>query len=272
LHFLAILPDLPVFPVLPAMLIDTHCHLADPAYAPDRAEVLERAWAAGVARVVVVGESRASAERALQLAAEEARLVATAGIHPHDARDWSSDSAAWLREILRNPHVVALGETGLDFHYDHSPRADQRRAFEAQLALAAEVGKPAVIHAREADDEVAAVLADFPAVCAILHSFSSGMGLLRAGLVLRHYVSFSGMVTFKNWRLDDAIRETPLDRLLLETDGPYLAPVPYRGKRNEPGFVRQVAERVAVVRGMPVEDLIAATGENAGRVFRIQER
>jgi TatD DNase family protein len=251
------------------LLIDTHCHLADPAYAPDRAEVLDRAWEAGVARVVVIGESRENAEAAVTMASAEPRLIATAGIHPHEARAWNSESEAWLRDILRNPRVVAVGETGLDFHYDHSPRSDQYRAFEAQLALAVEFRKPAIIHAREADDDVAAVLAAHPEVTAILHSFSSGRGLLRAGLVLRHYVSFSGMVTFKSWRLDDAILETPLDRLLLETDGPYLAPVPYRGKRNEPAFVRQVAERVAVVRGMSVEELIAATGENAGRVFRL---
>jgi TatD DNase family protein len=252
------------------LLIDSHCHLADSVYAPDRAEVLERAWAAGVSRVVVIGESRESAEAALAMASAEPRLLATAGIHPHDARGWSSDSEAWLRALLRDPRVVAVGETGLDFHYDHSPRVQQHRAFEAQLALAVEAGKPAIIHAREADDEVAAVLAAHPEVTAILHSFSSGLGLLRAGLVLRHYVSFSGMVTFKNWRLDDAILETPLDRLLLETDGPYLAPMPYRGKRNEPAFVRQVAERVAAVRGISVEDLIEATGQNAGRVFGLK--
>ena len=252
------------------MLIDTHCHLADQAYAADRPKVLERAWAVGVERVVVIGESRSRAEAALAMAAAEPRLVATAGVHPHDAREWNSESEAWLRELLRNPRVVAVGETGLDFHYDYSPRADQHRAFEAQLALAAEAGKPAVIHARDADDDVAAVLAHHPEVTAILHSFSSGMGLLRAGLVLRHYVSFSGMVTFKNWHLDDAVREIPLDRLLVETDSPYLAPVPHRGKRNEPGFVRQVAERVAAVRGMPLDALIAATGENATRVFELK--
>jgi TatD DNase family protein len=252
------------------MLIDTHCHLGDPAYAPDLPDVLERAWSAGVSRVVVIGESRTSAESALAMAAAEPRLVATAGIHPHDAHGWNSESEAWLREVLRDSRVVALGETGLDFHYDHSPRSLQHRAFEAQLGLAAEAAKPAVIHAREADDDVASILAAHPDVTAILHSFSSGIGLLRAGLVLRHYVSFSGMVTFKNWRLDDAIRETPLDRLLLETDGPYLAPVPHRGKRNEPAFVRQVAERVAVVRGMSVEEVIAVTGDNARRVFHLQ--
>jgi TatD DNase family protein len=252
------------------LLIDTHCHLADPAFGPDRPEVLDRAWAAGVGRVVVIGESRSSAEAALAMAAAEPRLSASAGVHPHNAREWNSEAEAWLRELLRDPRVVAVGETGLDFHYDHSTRSDQHRAFEAQLALAAETGKPAVIHAREADDEVAAILARHPEVITILHSFSGGMGLLRAGLVLRHYVSFSGMVTFKNWRLDDAVRETPLDRLLLETDSPYLAPVPYRGKRNEPGFVRAVAERVAAVRGMPIDQLIAATGENAARVFGLK--
>jgi TatD DNase family protein len=204
------------------------------------------------------------------MAGLDQRLVATAGIHPHDARLWGADSEAWLRDVCRDPGVVAVGEIGLDYHYDHSPRPAQHRAFEAQLALAAETGKPAIIHAREADDDVAATLASQPGITAILHSFSSGMGLLRAGLLLRHYVSFSGMVTFKNWSLDDAIRETPLDRLLLETDGPYLAPVPHRGKRNEPAFVRQVAERVAVVRGMTVDELIAATGANAERVFQLQ--
>jgi TatD DNase family protein len=254
------------------MLIDTHCHLADPVFGPDRAEVLDRAWSAGVARVVVIGESLANAEAALAMAATDGRILATAGVHPHDARTWSPDIEARLRELLADQRIVAVGEMGLDFHYDHSPKSDQHRAFEAQLALAIEFRKPAVIHARDADDAVTAMLATHPGVTAILHSFSSGMGLLRAGLVLRHYVSFSGMITFKSWGLDDAIRETPLDRLLLETDAPYLAPVPHRGKRNEPAFVRHVAERVAAVRGMAVEELIAVTGENAERVFNFGKR
>jgi TatD DNase family protein len=252
------------------MLIDSHCHLADPAYDTDRSLVLDRAWAAGVRRVVVIGESRASAGRALELARAEPRLASTAGVHPHAAGEWDAAADDWLRAMVRETRVVAVGETGLDYHYDHASPAAQRRAFEAQLAIAADCGKPAVIHAREADDEVAAILADHTNVTVILHSFSSGMGLLRAGLVHSHYVSFSGMVTFKNWRLDEAILETPLDRLLVETDGPYLAPVPHRGKRNEPAFVRHVAERIAVVRGLQVEELIAITGENADRVFQLQ--
>ena len=219
---------------------------------------------------MVIGESRERAEAARAMAAVEPRLFATAGVHPHDAHAWSTDSEQWLRELLHDPHIVAVGETGLDFHYDHSPRSLQHRAFEAQLALAAEARKPAIIHAREADEDVAAILAGHPDVPVILHSFSSGMALLRAGLVLRHYVSFSGMVTFKNWALDDAILETPLDRLLLETDGPYLAPAPHRGKRNEPGFVRHVAERIALVREMAIDELIQVTGENARRVFQLE--
>jgi TatD DNase family protein len=249
------------------MLTDTHCHLADPAYDADRDEVLARAWAAGVARVVVIGESPAAADRALALAVADRRLSATAGLHPHEASTWEPAVEQWLRERLRHPRVVAAGEMGLDYHYDHSPRDAQRRAFAAQLALAGEAGKPAVIHAREADEDVASMLREQPGVRAILHSFSSGPSLLRAGLALRHYVSFSGMVTFRSWRLDHAILETPLDRLLLETDGPYLAPVPHRGKRNEPAFVRHVAERIADLRGVTVEELIALTGANAVRVF-----
>jgi TatD DNase family protein len=250
------------------MLIDTHCHLADSDYDADRAEVLTRAWAAGLARIVVIGASQESAERALALAAGEPRLSVTAGVHPHDASAWSEATAVWLRAALRRPEVVAAGEMGLDYHYDHSPRPQQRSVFEAQLALARAAGQPVVIHAREADDDVAAVLRAHPDVPAILHSFSGGPGLLRAGLDLRHYVSFSGMVTFKNWRLDQAVRDVPLDRVLVETDGPYLAPVPHRGKRNEPAFVRHVAERIAAVRGLPVDDVIRASAANAARVFR----
>jgi TatD DNase family protein len=252
------------------LLIDTHCHLADPAYAPDLPDILDRAWAAGVERVVVVGESPRRAEAAFALASIEPRLAATAGLHPHEAQRWSADTESWLRTFLQQPQVVAVGETGLDYHYDHSPRSLQQRAFEAQLALAAQVGKPAIIHAREADDDVASILAAHSEVTAVLHSFSSGAGLLRAGLVLRHYVSFSGMVTFKSWSLDDAIRETPLDRLLLETDGPYLAPVPHRGKRNEPAFIGHVAQRLAEVLGLSVEELIAITGRNACQVFGLR--
>ncbi len=252
------------------MLVDTHCHLADPAYEADREAVLARAAEAGVAAVIVIGETPENAERAAALAATHPWLAATAGLHPHEASRWDAAMAEWLANALHAPRVVAAGEMGLDYHYDHSPRDVQRAAFDAQLGIAADAGKPAIIHARDADADVAAALRAHPRAIAILHSFSSGSGLLRAGVDMGHYVSFSGMVTFRSWRLDDAIRATPLDRLLIETDGPYLAPVPYRGKRNEPGYVRLVAERIAQVLGLDVGELIARTGENAARVFGLE--
>jgi TatD DNase family protein len=248
------------------MLVDTHCHLGDVAYAADRDEVAARAWAAGVSHVVVIGESPASADAALALAADP-RCSATAGVHPHIASEWTRASASWLSERLADARVVAAGEMGLDYHYEHSPRALQQQAFDEQLALAASAGKPAVIHAREADDDVAALLRAHPQTVCILHSFSSGMGLCRAGIALGHYVSFSGMITFRSWQLDDAIRETPRDRLLIETDGPYLAPVPHRGTRNEPAFVARVADRLGAVLGVSGAEAAALTAENARRVF-----
>src|SRR5881396_2829703 len=205
------------------MLIDTHCHLGDAAFDPDRDAVLERAREAGVGHVVVVGTTVEDSERALALARALPGLSATSGVHPHEAKTWSPQAAARLETLLALPEVVAVGETGLDYHYDHSPRDAQRRAFEAQLTLAREVRKPVVVHAREADDDVAAMLrgADTPVV---LHSFSSGPGVFEAGMAIAAYFSFSGMITFKNWTMTDRLTACPPDRLLVETDGPYLAP------------------------------------------------
>jgi len=249
------------------VLVDSHCHLGDPAYAGDLGEVIDRARAAGVGHIVTVGESVGAAARAREIARDYAGVSATAGIHPHVARDWNPASAAWLVECLAAPEVVAAGEMGLDYHYDHSPRDVQRVVFDEQLGIAARAGKPAVIHAREADADVAAILNNHPTATVILHSFSSGPELLDAGLALDAYVSFSGMITFRSWTADDLVRRVPLDRLLVETDGPYLAPVPHRGKRNEPAFAREVAGRLAVIRGLDPPDCIALTGANAARCF-----
>src|SRR5689334_7388967 len=177
-------------------VVDAHCHLGDPAFAPDLDAVLGRARAAGVAHVVVVGGSLAESERAATLARTCPGLSATAGIHPHEARHWSADAAARLTDLLALPEVVAVGETGLDYHYDHSPRDAQRRAFEAQLALAADVRKPAVVHARDADADMASMLAGIGATV-VLHSFSSGSRVFEAGRAIEAYFSFSGMITFK---------------------------------------------------------------------------
>ncbi len=249
------------------MLIDTHCHLGAEAFAADTPEVLERARVAGVGHIVVVGESPSAAARALALVDRFPGLSATAGVHPHEANSWSEASEAWLTDQLRDPRVVAAGEMGLDYHYDHAPREVQRAVFDRQLGLATALGRPVVIHAREADEDVAAILRNHPRATVILHSFSSGPGLLRAALEDGHYVSFSGMVTFRNWGRDDVIRAVPADRLLVETDAPYLAPVPERGHRNEPAFVRHTAVRLADVRGVSPEQLIRESGVNAARVF-----
>lgn len=249
------------------MLVDTHCHLADSAFAPDREAVLLRAREAGVEHVVVVGENPERADEAMALARHHSGLSATAGLHPHEASRWSPTLAEELARRLADPVVVAAGEMGLDYHYEYSPRAAQRAAFDAQLALAKAAARPAVIHAREADADVASALRAHPDTVAILHSFSSGMDLLQTAVALGHYVSFSGMVTFRSWSLDAAIREVPSDRLLLETDAPYLAPVPHRGHRNEPAHVRRVAERIAEVRQVPLADLLTQTGQNARNVF-----
>ena len=217
--------------------------------------------------VVVVGESPERADQAIALARADPSLSATAGLHPHEASRWSPALAEALAQRLADPVVVAAGEMGLDYHYEYSPRAVQRVAFDAQLGLAHAAERPAVIHAREADADVASALRAHPNTLAILHSFSSGPDLLRTALALGHYVSFSGMVTFRSWSLDAAIREVPWERLLLETDSPYLAPVPHRGQRNEPAHVRRVAERIAEVRQVSVADLLAQTGRNARDVF-----
>jgi len=250
-------------------LIDTHCHLADPAFDADRDAVLARAAAAGIAHVVVIGESVAGSERAAALARGRPGLSATAGVHPHEARTWSADAATRMRELLTTPEVVAVGETGLDYHYLHSSRDAQRTAFEAQLMIAADLDKPVVVHARDADADMAALLRALgprPPVV-VLHSFSSGDAVWDAGMAIGAYFSFSGMITFKNWTLTGRLAECPPDRLLVETDAPYLAPVPHRGRRNEPGFVRDVAERAAALRGESLDALAERTTANAQRCF-----
>ncbi len=231
--------------------------------------MLARAAAAGIAHVVVIGESLAGSDRAVALARATQGLSATAGVHPHEARTWSAEVEQRVRALLASPEAVAVGETGLDYHYMHSSRETQRAAFAAQLQLAADLGKPVVVHARDADDDMATMLRELgknPPVV-VLHSFSSGDDVWDAGLSIGAYFSFSGMITFKSFAHTGRLAVCPSDRLLFETDAPYLAPVPHRGQRNEPGFVRDVAERAATMRGETFEALARRTTENARRCF-----
>ncbi len=250
------------------MLVDTHCHLGDAAFEADRPAVVARAAGAGVTHVVIVADSVAATERAVALARTHG-LSATAGVHPHEAKTWSTASAAAVADRAAEPEVVAIGETGLDYHYDFSPRDAQRRAFADQLRLAADRKLPVVIHARDADDDVAAMLAEHGAAvpALVLHSFSSGPALFEAGLSVGAYFGFSGMVTFKNWPHGHDVTACPADRLLVETDAPYLAPVPHRGRRNEPAFVAHVAERVARLRETDLASVAELTSQNAARCF-----
>ena len=252
---------------LDPVLIDTHCHLGDPAFAPDRDEVVSRMRAAGVGRALVVESVTAGLKDTLAWAAQEMEIGVATACHPHDARLWSPTLSSTLRTSWGLPSVLAIGEIGLDYHYDFSPRDVQRVVFAEQLAVAVELGKPAVIHAREADDDVIAILRDQPRATIILHSFSSGTRLRDAGLEAGWCFSFSGMVTFNSWRQDDTVRAVPADRLLIETDSPYLAPAPHRGKRNEPAFVVEVARKIAALRDVSFEEIAAVTTANAERLF-----
>jgi TatD DNase family protein len=250
-------------------LVDAHCHLGDAAFDGDRPAVLARAAAAGLGHIVVIGESLAGSTRAATLARAHAGLSATAGVHPHEAAAWDGTMPGKLRELLQAPELVAVGETGLDYHYEHAPRPAQRAAFEGQLAIAADLKKPVVIHAREADDDMAALLREWgdrvPAL--VLHSFAGSRALFTAGMDVGAYFSFSGMITFKNWRPAVPASQCPEDKLLVETDAPYLAPVPHRGHRNEPAFVPDIVTALARQRGMSPDVLARQTFDNASRVF-----
>ncbi|HET9066822.1 MAG TPA: TatD family hydrolase [Gemmatimonadales bacterium] len=246
--------------------IDTHCHLGDPAFAEDRVDVMARMRTAGVGRALVIESELARLDTTRGWLAHHPELALATGCHPHDATAWDAALRARLQGLWQGG-VVGAGEMGLDYHYDHAPRAIQRRVFSEQLALAVEVGLPVIIHAREADADVAAILAEQPAARVVLHSFSSGPGLRDAGLDRGYWFSFSGMLTFKSWPDLDTPRLVRPDRLLAETDAPYLAPVPYRGRRNEPAFVVEVVRRLAELRGIEPAEMARITTGNALKLF-----
>jgi TatD DNase family protein len=250
--------------------IDSHAHLADPAFDADREETIARARDAGATAVVSIGESIAAADHALLIAESHRGFVHhTAGIHPHDAVtfDAARDIEAIRRHVARG--AVAVGECGLDYHYDHSPRDAQIAAFEAQLGLAAELRTPVVVHSREADADISALISTAASggVRGVLHCFTGPRAVAELAIAAGWYVSFSGIVTFKKWDDVALLQLVPEDRLLVESDAPYLAPVPFRGKRNEPSFVPRTIERLAAVRGAAPDVLAERTAENTSRLF-----
>ncbi len=243
-----------------------------PQFDADRDEVVARARAAGVQEMLIVGgvDEEKGHLRALRVA-DGLGFPASAGVHPHEAKLATDAVYDELRGLARERRIVAIGEIGLDFHYDHSPREVQREVFRRQVRLAREVGLPVIIHTREADDETAALLEEEGAAEAggVIHCFTGGAELARRALGLGFFVSFSGIAAFpRSEGIQEVARTLPLERLLVETDAPFLAPPPHRGKRNEPAFVVDVARKIAALRGVALEDIAAATVANFGHFLR----
>jgi TatD DNase family protein len=250
--------------------IDSHAHLADPAFDADRPQVIASARAAGASAVVCIGESLAAAARAREIAREHPDfLFFTAGIHPHDAADFDAGRDLPRLEQALHTGAVAVGECGLDYHYDNSPRAVQRDAFATQLDLARHLDLPVVVHTRDAEDDTRAFLqsAARQNVTGVLHCFTGTETLARDALDAGWYISFSGIITFKNWTDEALLRLVPDDRLLAESDAPYLAPVPNRGKRNEPAWVGYTVARLAAARRVTTDALGTLVSANARRFF-----
>jgi TatD DNase family protein len=253
------------------MLIDTHCHLDFEDFAAERDAVVARARAAGLARIITISTRVAQFPAIAALAEAYPDVFCTVGTHPHQAHEETDVTLDQLVALAGHPKCVGIGEAGLDYHYDQAPRDVAARVFRTHIAAARETGLPLVIHARDADADVAAILEDEMgkgSFKALLHCFTSSRQLAEAAVALGLYVSFSGVLTFKKSEELRAIaRDVPIDRLLVETDAPFLAPVPHRGKRNEPAYVAETAKVLAEVKGMTAAELAAATSANALRLF-----
>ena len=255
------------------MLVDSHCHLDFPDFAPDRADVLARARNAGVGVMVTIGTRLSKFAEVRAIAESDPALYCSVGVHPHEAEKEGVGDPAPLLNAAQHPKVVGIGETGLDYFYKHSAPEAQARSFRAHVAAARESGLPLIVHARDADVDTIRILADehragaFPGV---IHCFTASRELADHAVALGHYISFSGILTFKNARdIQETAKALPLECILVETDAPYLAPVPNRGKRNEPAYVAITAARVAELRGEPLPDLAARMSENARALFRL---
>ena len=250
-------------------MIDSHAHLTMRKYRNDLEAVLARARAGGIKAIVNIGFDIDSSADALRLAQEHDDLYAAVGVHPHDAETVDDFILSYLEELSADPRVVAIGEIGLDYYRNLSPRRVQEEVFVKQLALAKKVGLPVIIHDRDAHRRVMEILKSEKAACGVMHCFSGDMGLARQALDLGFYISFAGPITYNGGRAGDIMRKMPIDRLLVETDCPYLAPVPFRGKRNEPAYVKYVIERAATFLGKTPEEVEAVTDENARRLFSL---
>lgn len=256
------------------MFTDTHAHLQDEALCNDLDQVLERAAAAGVTTIMCIGYDVSSSQKAVQLAQQYPHIYAVVGVHPHDARQLDQKSLDTLYGLAREPKVVAIGEIGLDFYRNLSPREEQRRAFVQQIKLAREIGKPVVIHDRDAHQEVLEIIRQEKAGVngGIMHCYSGHLPLAIDLMKQGFYISFAGPLSFKNARkTHEVAAHIPMDKILIETDCPYLTPEPLRGRKNEPAHVVHVAAALAKLRRKPIEEIAYLTGRNARLAYRIAE-
>ncbi|CQR47495.1 putative deoxyribonuclease YcfH [Paraliobacillus sp. PM-2] len=254
------------------MLFDTHVHLNVEQFDQDREEVIQRAKEAGVSNMVIVGFDHETIPKAIELAETYEHFYAAVGWHPVDAIDFTDKELQWLEELVEHPKVVALGEMGLDYHWDKSPHDVQKEVFRKQIRLARKVNMPIIIHNREATEDIITILQQEKAneVGGIMHCYNDDPTYVPTCLDMNFYISLGGPVTFKNAKLPKEVAKmVPIDRLLIETDCPFLAPHPNRGKRNEPAYVALVAQQIATLRGISVEEVEQATKKNADRLFRL---
>lgn len=255
------------------MLFDTHVHLNARQFEDDCEETIQRAYDAGVSYMIVVGFDRETIPLALEIAENHEHIYAAVGWHPVDAIDFTDEDLIWLEKLTAHPKVVALGEMGLDYHWDTSPHAVQKDVFKKQIALAKKVNLPIIIHNREATEDIIEILKSESAkdVGGVMHCYNDSVDYVQTCLDMNFLISLGGPVTFKNAPLPKEVaRQVPLNRLLVETDAPFLAPHPNRGKRNEPAYVKLVAEEVASLRNIPFTELSKATTENAFNLFNIK--
>ena len=255
------------------MIIDTHTHLDAHAFDEDREAIIRRAREAGVDRMINIGFNRETIPTTMELAETHDFIYAAVGWHPVDSIHMKPEDLEWIASLCKHEKVVAIGEIGLDYHWDTSPKDVQQRVFREQINLAREVGKPIIIHNRDAHEDIVKILKEERAeeVGGVMHCFSGSWETARQCLDLGFYISLGGPVTFKNARVPkEVLKHVPLDRLLIETDCPYLAPHPNRGKRNEPSYVRYVAEAAAEMKGKTLEEISRITTENAEKCFRLR--
>ncbi|KNH17586.1 MULTISPECIES: TatD family hydrolase [Priestia] len=256
------------------MLFDTHVHLNAEQYEDDLQEVINRALEKGVQNMVVVGFDEPTIKKAIQIAETYDFIYASVGWHPVDAIDMTDEHLAWIEELAQHPKVVALGEMGLDYHWDKSPKEVQKDVFRRQIRLARKVNLPIIIHNRDATEDVVTILKEehVEEVGGIMHCFTGSIEVAKQCMDMNMYISFGGPVTFKNAKKPKEVAtELPLDKLLIETDCPYLTPHPFRGKRNEPGYVSYVAEQIAELKGITYEELAEITTANAKKLFGIND-